>query len=358
MNCVLSQPQQGTHHGNGEMTWSSAHEAVRKQNFFEIEGSKAMKKVFWQMTKIRQDTNVLFTGESGTGKTNAARVTHSLVHEDKKTKVVEVNVAAFSQELIASELFGHKKGAFTGATENRNGHFEDANNGSIIIDEIGEIPASVQVKMLSALDKPRRIEKVGSNDAISLKLLAMCATTQDLVRLVQERKFHEPLYERLRQKIIHMPSLKERGPEYIRHLVQTLLQKIGQENSVDQPFDIHAETLEKLMHMSFPGNLRDLRYLLEEMCGQALEKRDRVLTNEHLHIALESRGSDDFRRDDLDGETTIERMERELILKTLKETGGDVTAAAKAVGRGRATIYRKLQDWGIVRSRMRWKENS
>lgn len=270
--------------------WGPREEAIRNNHFFEVAGSPEMEKIFLQMTKVRPNSNVLLTGESGTGKTNAARVIHALTH-DTKAKLVEVAIPALNRELLSSELFGHKKGSFTGATANRGGRFEQANGSSILIDEIGEIPPETQVQLLAALDDPRQITRVGSNDPTHLKLLAMCATTQNLVQLIQQGKFHEPLYRRLTQKIIHLPSLLERGPEHCAHLVRTLLKKIANSGEKErQILDIHPSTLQAITELAYAGNLRELVFLVSDMAERAYDDCETELTDQHLNIALTSRG--------------------------------------------------------------------
>lgn len=337
------------------MEWSPKLEEVRQRNFFEIGGSEAMNEVFWQMTRVHQDSNVLLTGESGTGKTNAARIISQLVHSDhrQKNKFLEVNVAALSPHLLASELFGHEKGAFTGAVEKRIGRFEAANGGSLLIDEVGEISKEIQVEMLSAMDDPRRIERVGSNEPIYPELLVICATTQNLVDMVAKQKFHEALYNRLGQKIIHMPSLKERGPAYTVHAVETLVRRQAERQKKNDTLEIEQSVLQALVDMPHPGNLRGLDFLVKEMCFEAYATNATRITDRELDLALAARGPeqkplDPSKDPSLTPFDRLEAAKKEIYLATFEELGRSQVLTADALGINRNTLHKQLVEWGVI----------
>lgn len=344
------------------MTWSQRSEEVRQRNFFEIDGSEAMREVYWQMTKVNADCNVLITGPTGTGKTRAARIMHEIAFgASSKKPLLEVNLAALPEELITSELFGHERGSFSGAMQKRVGRFEEANGSSLLIDEIGEIPSGVQVKMLSALDKPRRIERVGSNDPLHPKLLVICATTQNLAQLAFDKKFHNPLYQRLCQKRIHMPSLQERGPDYIRQLVPTLVRReVENQGTPEQALEIDEAVLQELASMSYPGNLRDLDFLVCEMCNEAYACEASRIEMEHLHVAIALRGRDiqefDISQNVLESTSnqpfglkeSLDVERKETILPVLLEHNGNQLKTANALHINRNTLRHYLRAWKIL----------
>ncbi len=328
---------------NGKREWSEDCEKARLKGHFVIEKSAAMQEIFWQMTKVRLESNVLLTGETGTGKSFVARMINRLHQATRKDvkQHVEVNVASLSRDLIASELFGHVKGSFSGAMGDRTGRFEEANGGSLMLDEIGEVPLQTQVQLLSAYDAPRIIQKVGNNKQVLIELVAMAGTTKNLRSMVTEGEFDAALYERLREKVIHMPSLKERGPEYIAHLVPTLLTKLA--NGKHEVLTAAAAVIERIQGMTFKGNVRDLFFLLKEMTCDAYDAGDAVLTERHLDDALAARGEEPEISDDGAIAGTLKRVRDCHINRVLDKYGGHVASAAKELGIDRGALYRILQ---------------
>src|SRR3989344_5036313 len=174
--------------GNGfHKEWSPEMEAIRDECFFEIRGSEKMRDIFWQIATVRKNSNVILMGDSGSGKTLIARTIHGCVYgkDREKATFLETNLGGHSPLLVESELFGHEQGAFTGANRQRIGRFEEADNGTVFLDEIVGMSMETQLKLLAALDDPRHFERVGSNKSISPNLVAICATTENLIRLIQ-----------------------------------------------------------------------------------------------------------------------------------------------------------------------------
>ena len=346
---------------NGEITqkklpWDQRSEGIRRRHFFAVKGSERMEKVFWQMTEVDPHSNVLVTGESGTGKTFAARAIHDLTHT--QGKFAKVTMTAIPEELVASELFGHMENAYTGAQSRRRGLFEIANNGTLFLDEIGEISYRTQVELLGALDIPRSAKRIGSNDDIKLHLLAICATQKNLLELVREGLFHEPLYRRLRQKVIHLPSLSESGPQFVEHLIFATLQSVAKKMKKNSPLDIHAKTLQRMSEMSYPGNARELRDLLSEMASRAYKNGSQQLQNDDLEIALDSRGNEDAHECNSNGKVKDETgktlpeivadCERRAILVALAENNYSRAETAAALGINRVTLFNKIRKYNLV----------
>lgn len=337
---------------NGKREWSADHEQVRLNARFAIEDSPAMQEVFWAMTRVRWQSNILLTGETGTGKTQAARVINLLLKKSRPGtgSHVEANVASLSKDLIASELFGHVRGAFTGADKERDGRFQQAHKGTLMLDEIGEVPLDTQVKLLSAFDAPRIVQKVGSNDQTNPELVAMVGTTKNLVEMVTAKEFDGALYMRLKQKVIRMPSLHERGPAYMDHIVSALLSKIA--NGGHPVLSVEPVVMERLRVMRFKGNARELNYLLDEMAQDAYSSNGTVLTERHLDDALASRGSDE-EQEAVPSGGSLEDAELAHIRQVFDRWGGNKSAAAKELGISTVTLAKKLAKLGIHPKRNR-----
>jgi len=285
-------------------------------------------------------TTVLLTGESGTGKELVARAIHQLSPRAKQP-FVTVHCAALAPTLLESELFGHEKGAFTGAHERRIGRFEQAQGGTLFLDEIGEIDAALQVKLLRFLGE-RTFERVGSNKTLTADARLIAATNKNLEDLVKTGTFREDLFFRLRVVEIHLPPLRERAGD-IPLLAQGFLREFARENG--KPVnDFTADALEALMKYSWPGNVRELRTAIEHAVvfarGEKIGARD---------LPLSVRGGSGrgnaplLPRDDL----TVKEAEKQLIIRALKETGGNRTLAAKRIGMSRRTFHRKLHTYQL-----------
>ena len=299
--------------------------------------SPAMQEIFEMVQQVAPTrASVLLTGESGTGKELVAKAIHQLSPRAQQP-FVTVHCAALAPTLLESELFGHEKGAFTGAYERRIGRFEQAQGGTLFLDEIGEIDATIQVKLLRFLGE-RTFERVGSNKTLTADVRLIAATNKTLEELVQAGKFREDLFFRLRVVEIQLPPLRERAGD-IPLLAQRFLREFARENG--KPVnEFTADALEWLMHYSWPGNVRELRAAIEHavvLCrGEKISARD-------LPAPVRAAGSAGSlgpspARNDL----TVKEAEKQLIIRALKETAGNRTLAAKKIGMSRRTFHRKL----------------
>jgi DNA-binding NtrC family response regulator len=282
-------------------------------------------------------TTVLITGESGTGKELIARAIHQLSPR-AKAPMVTVHCAALSPTLLESELFGHEKGAFTGAHERRVGRFEQAQGGTLFLDEIGEIDPATQVKLLRFLGE-RTFERVGSNKTLSADVRVITATNKNLGALVKEGKFREDLFFRLRVVEIHLPPLRERKGD-VPLLAMAFLKEFAVENGRNVGA-IAPEALDTMLEYSWPGNVRELRTAMEHAVvlarGDTIGVRD-LPQNIRLQDDKELGGGDPLTASDL----TVREAEKQLIIRALKETGGNRSEAAKKIGMSRRTLHRKL----------------
>jgi DNA-binding NtrC family response regulator len=300
--------------------------------------SPAMREVFDIVRQVAPArTTVLLLGESGTGKELIAKALHQLSPR-AQGPMVTVHCAALSPTLLESELFGHEKGAFTGAHERRIGRFEQAQGGTLFLDEIGEIDASVQVKLLRLLGE-RTFERVGSNKTQTADVRLIAATNKSLEEQIKAGKFREDLYFRLAVVQIVLPPLRERAAD-IPLLAKAFLKEFAAENDKNVN-EFTPEALEALMNYAWPGNVRELRTAIEHALvltrGEKIGLRD-------LPPALRAAvpGGDPARllaQPDL----TVAQAEKQLIMRALKECAGNRTEAAKKLGLSRRTLHRKLR---------------
>lgn len=302
--------------------------------------SPAMREIFEMIQQVAPTrATVLVLGESGTGKELIARAVHQLSPRAKQP-FVAVHCAALSPTLLESELFGHEKGAFTGAHERRIGRFEQAQGGTLFLDEIGEIDATVQVKLLRFLGE-RTFERVGSNKTLSADVRLVAATNKNLAELVKEGKFREDLFFRLRVLEIELPPLRER-PGDIPLLAQSFLREFAKENGKPVT-DFTADALEALMNYQWPGNVRELRTAIEH--AVVLSRGDRISLRD-LPPAARGGAAGDTRL--FQGKTvTVKDAEKQLIVRALKETEGNRTRAAEKIGMSRRTFHRKLHEYHL-----------
>src|SRR5437773_3477842 len=287
---------------------------------------------------------VLIAGESGTGKELIARAIHQLSPRARQP-LVAVHCAGLPRELIESELFGHEKGAFTGAHERRIGRVEQAQGGTLFLDEIGEIDATIQIKLLRFLGE-RTFERVGSNKTLTADVRLVAATNKNLEERVKSGAFREDLYFRLKVVEIRLPPLRERTGE-IPLLAQDFLREFAREND-KKVNDFAAESLEALMNYRWPGNVRELRTAIERavvLCrGEKITLRD---------LPPETRGH--ARAPGVAGANpllapnalTVQEAEKQLIIRALKESNGNRTLAAPEVGTSRRTLHRKLHAYHL-----------
>jgi DNA-binding NtrC family response regulator len=304
--------------------------------------SAPMKEVFDLVQQVAPArTTVLIEGESGTGKEMIAKVIHQLSPRARQP-MVSVHCAALSATLLESELFGHEKGAFTGAHERRMGRFEQAQGGTLFLDEIGEIDAATQVKLLRFLGE-RTFERVGSNKTHSADVRLITATNKNLEEMVKAGSFREDLFFRLRVVPIVLPPLRERK-EDIPLLAHAFLRELAAENE-KKVTSFTPDAMEALMAHNWPGNVRELRTSVEHavvLCrGERIAPRDlphfgRAVTNSgRSHSATPIHP------------LSMKEAEKDLIIKALKEADGNRTLAARKLGISRRGLYRKLSEYQI-----------
>ncbi|MBE6397587.1 MAG: sigma-54-dependent Fis family transcriptional regulator [Lentisphaerae bacterium] len=295
-----------------------------------VGNSPAMQKVFRMIRQAAPtDATVLIQGPSGTGKELVARAIHNLSNRSKGP-FVAVEFAAISPNLLESEMFGHEKGAFTGAVSRRIGRFESANHGTIFLDEISEMPIELQVKLLRVLQE-REFQRVGSNETVKCDIRIVAATNRDLAAYVKEGKFREDLYYRLNVIDMRLPALKERTGD-VPLLVNRYLREFGGKS-------VSPDAMRLLEAYQWPGNVRELRNAVEKMC---------VLSSSG-EIGVDD-VPDEMKRDvpmTLSVSGTLGETEKAKILAVLEEVGGNRTKAAERLGISRRTIYRKLEEYGL-----------
>ena len=303
--------------------------------------SAVMKEIFEVVQQVAATrATVLITGESGTGKELIAKALHQLSPRAKQP-FVAVHCAALSATLLESELFGHERGAFTGAHERRIGRFELAQGGTLFLDEIGEIDQTIQVKLLRFLGE-RTFERVGSNKTLSADVRLVAATNRNLEEMVKAGKFREDLYFRLRVVEIELPPLRERAGD-IPLLAHGFLREFAQENG--KPVnDFTVDALEAMMNFSWPGNVRELRTAIEH--AVVLSRGDRISLRD-LPASVRGSGATPEVRLLQGKDLTVKDAEKQLIVRALKETGGNRTRAAQKIGMSRRTFHRKLHDYHL-----------
>lgn len=282
-------------------------------------------------------STVLLTGESGTGKEVIARLIHD--RSGRTGYFVPVHCAALTSTLLESELFGYEKGAFTGASERRKGRFELADHGTIFLDEIGEIDAATQVKLLRVLES-RSFERVGGTETVKVDVRLIAATNRDLRKMVAEKSFREDLFYRLSVVNLELPPLRERRGE-IPVLIRRFIAEFAKENQREVD-GIEPDALERLVQYDWPGNIRELRNCIECMVVLAKE-HELTLADipENIREAQPAAAAPEKKELPVG---TFEATERELIEKALAECNGNRTAAAKLLGISRRTLHRRLAE--------------
>lgn len=295
--------------------------------------SPSIKRVFDLMEKaVKTNISISISGETGTGKELVAKAIH-YSSKRKNKPFVAVNIAAIPRELIESELFGHEKGAFTGAITRRIGKFEEAEEGTIFLDEIGEMDLNLQAKLLRVLQE-KEVIRVGSNQVIKLDVRIIAATHRDLALEVKEGRFREDLYYRLLGLPIHLPPLRERGNDVLM-IAKHFLDQFSKENQLPK-FKITSEAQEKLLQHHYPGNVRELKSIIELAAvmaeGQELRSQDITFTN--------AKGIDSF----LNQEMKMEEYMFRIIRHFLNKHDNDVLEVARRLDIGKSSIYRYLKD--------------
>ncbi|MCX7821615.1 MAG: sigma-54 dependent transcriptional regulator [Brevinematales bacterium] len=314
-----------------------------KYNFDNIIGnSKAFQEVLKMVKQVAPtDATVLISGESGTGKEVIANAIH-LNSRRAKNPIVKVHCAALPETLLESELFGHEKGAFTGAISRKRGRFELADSGTIFLDEIGEISQSVQVKLLRVLQE-HEFERVGGEETIKVDIRVITATNRDLKQLVEEGKFREDLYYRLNIINIHIPPLRERK-EDIPLLIDYFLKFYNKKHGKNIQ-GIKGDALIILQNYRWPGNVRELQNLIENLVILCNKK---FITEDILPKYLKMEGGALTERSEFKIQigATLDEIEKEAILSTLNYTNWNKSKAAKILNIGRKTLLRKLEEYG------------
>jgi DNA-binding NtrC family response regulator len=281
---------------------------------------------------------VLITGETGTGKSMIARQIHR-GSQHAAGPFVSVNVSALPEPLLESELFGHEKGAFTGASSSRTGLFEAAEGGSLFLDEIGALPAILQSKLLGALND-RQVRRVGSNRILPVNVRLIAATNVDLERAVERGEFRQDLYYRLNVARIRMPPLREHR-EDLDPILKALLSRLSEGRPA--PIGISPEALDLLQRYPFPGNVRELRNIIEWAAtvaeGPAIRPMD-LPDVVRSHVDAPSVGA-------AAPGGSLADAERQQIVSAIQRLDGNLVEVARTLGIGRTTLWRKMREYGI-----------
>ncbi len=302
------------------------------------------------LEKIQQVANsrasILIEGESGTGKELAAQAIHRLSSR-KERPLVTVHCAALSPQLLESELFGHEKGAFTGAVERRLGRFEEANHGTLFLDEIGEIDGATQVKLLRAVGE-RTIQRVGGNQTLDVDVRLITATNRSLEQMVADGKFREDLYFRLNVVRLVMPPLRQRK-EDLPVLLQAFVKEFAQENG-KKIAGVTPEAMEAIQRYDWPGNVRELRMAVEH--GVVLSRGDRIDLADLPERLFQGYGgavpgAGEGAPWNPTQSLNLEAMEKKFIIQSLKVCQGNRTEAARKLGISRRTLHRKLKEYRL-----------
>lgn len=303
--------------------------------------SPAMRRVFQIIERVaRTNASVLISGRTGTGKELVARAIHSNSSRGSRP-FVDINCAALPELLVESELFGHQKGAFTGATESKKGLIETAHGGTLFLDEVQALKPELQAKLLRALQE-RVIRPVGGRENIEVNVRVIAATNQDIVEAMHKGEFREDLYYRLNVINIYLPELRERR-EDIPLLIEHFL-KCNQETDDEEPRNFSNEAMKLLVSSDWPGNVRELQNAVEHALAIGIEPTLRIADLPPQLAGLVGKmGSSE----PVGEARTIEEVERRHILCILEETGGQHTRAAEILGLDRRTLYRKLDKYKV-----------
>jgi two-component system response regulator AtoC len=300
----------------------------------------AMQEIFDMTKKVAiVDCNVLLQGESGTGKELVAKSIHRLSPR-KDHPFISFNCGGFTEDLICNELFGHEKGAFTGAGLTKIGLLESANGGTVFLDEIGEMPASMQVSLLRVIQE-KRILRVGGTRAIDLDIRIIAASNKDIKKACMEGTFREDLYYRLNVVTLHLPRLSERK-EDLPLLISSFIKKYS------RPFgkkitQISSQAMDTLMQYDFPGNIRELENIIQRAI--ALTEGD-VIGEESLPPDLQRL---EINIIDGDGLLPLEEVEKRHIIRVLEKTGDNKTLASRILNLPRTTLWRKMSKYGLLK---------
>ncbi len=318
---------------------------LKKKDTTIIAESPAMKEVLKAAADVAKhaDTGVFITGESGTGKEVVARLIHQL-SERAQFPFIDINCASLPEQLLESELFGYEKGAFTDAKVTKTGLLEEANNGTLFLDEIGEMPLSLQAKLLRVLET-KSFRKVGGSRNIQLNLRIITATNKNLKKMVEEKLFREDLYYRLNIFPIYIPPLRERKEDIIplaNHFLRQFALKFGKNMR-----EISDDAKQILLNYQWRGNVRELKNVMERIC--IMYEGDRLDVE---HLPSDIRDGDLLRNDRKENRSgflkKLEATERDMLIDALSQTGGNVVQAAKLLGIPRGTLRHKIKKYGLT----------
>lgn len=300
--------------------------------------SEVMQDIFYKIQKIAPtDANILILGENGTGKDGIAKAIHQ--HSARASQpFVKVDVGALTESLFESELFGHRKGAFTDAREDRQGRFEAANGGTLFLDEIGNISLYQQARLLTVLQN-RQVTRLGSNTPVPIDIRLICATNVPLSELANETRFRKDLIYRINTVEIVVPPLRKRGADIIllaRHFTKLYCNKY-----LKPTMELTDRAIEKLMHYHYPGNVRELQYAIERAVimadGSVLEDRDIIFSPIESALVEEKETV----------QTNLSAVEKNTILRVIEKHNGNISKAAKELGITRTALYRRLNKYDI-----------
>jgi DNA-binding NtrC family response regulator len=324
-------------------------EQIQRQYGFEnlIGAGKAMHSVFEMMQKVAEtDLTVLVRGESGTGKELVAQALHN--RSSRKTQpFVVVNCAAISRELVESELFGHEKGAFTGADARRIGRFEAADGGTIFLDEVGDMAPETQAKVLRVLQE-RSLQRVGGNESIHVDVRVITATHRNLAEDIKTDRFREDLYYRLKVVEIVLPPLRQRS-EDVPALAQRFLEEVTERLGLEKR-QLGEGALARLARHPWPGNVRELHNVIEQAAvlapSSTIEAADLNLGEEAAAASAAVGGFEGLAFGEAK-KRAVQLFERDFLLAALRRSGGNISRAAESVGMVRQSLQQKIRDLGL-----------
>ncbi|MFY0606371.1 MAG: sigma-54-dependent Fis family transcriptional regulator [Cyclobacteriaceae bacterium] len=300
--------------------------------------SQEIKDVFKIIDKVAgTDANVLILGENGTGKELIARAIHQ--KSLRKDKVfIGVDMGAITESLFESELFGHKKGAYTDAKEDRAGRFEIANNGTLFLDEIGNLNMPLQSKLLTALQN-RKITRIGSNQEVNIDIRLICATNMPIYDMVGESTFRQDLLYRINTVEIQLPPLRDRAddiPMLAEHFMKTYNSKYRKNITTIAP-----ATIKKLQKYSWPGNIRELQHAIERAI--IMSDTDSLSPDDFFFLSSKSESANTLESDNFN----LDEVEKNVVQKAVNKHNGNISKAAKELGLTRASLYRRLEKYGL-----------
>jgi DNA-binding NtrC family response regulator len=298
--------------------------------------SQAMESVLRMMKKVaKTDANVLVLGENGTGKELVVKEIHNLSHRADEA-FISIDIGTITETLFESEMFGHIKGAFTDAKEDKTGWFETASGGTLFLDEIGNLSLTMQSKLLAAIQN-RIIYKVGSKTPIPFDVRLICATNKNLEEMVSKNLFREDLFYRINTIVIEIPPLRDRGEDIVLLAEHFLKEYAGKYEKFYLKFS--SKTLDKLMKYNWPGNVRELRHTVEKaviLCdADVLTPDDFIISSPAQQMLLQEKPS------------TFAEIEKQAVQIALRNNHGNILKASKELGLARQTLYNKMQKYNL-----------